>query len=288
MRSWDWADQKLVEENKFLSVTEILSRCTASKTMNDMCTEEFWYRYWRSKPQSMTERTLVLLQMVSRTDNDQYNNTLLEASMRLYIDLNLVYDDLHLIQWAITRRHIKLCTKLLKHGLELGDDDTDFIRTTYMNPPNVHENLTIFLPFMESGQIKYILKSHLFYFGGVNNWTQEAPQLFPPHMMDSVKFILESFSLNREDLVDCVKTIFLVLFTVLLRGLHGRQYIRIVKLFIDILEFIKVYKYSGLLGQEIRLMFNTINRRRNKTLDQIFTPEDRQYLKDNGLLALVI
>ena len=285
MSSWNPANQQLVEENKYLPVKDILNRCTTSKTMDSMCTEEFWYLYWRSKPQSLTERTTVLLHMVSRTYNDQYNSRLLEGSMRLYINLDLVYNDLNLMGWAITRRHNKLCTKLLKHGVELVERDIDFIRTTYMNPPNLHENLKIFLPFMKSEQITYILKSHLFYFGG---YSGKAPQIFPPHMMDSVKIILESFTLNPVDLVKCAQAIFAIFFTFLLRGLQERKYIRIMKLFIDILEFIMVYKYSNLIVPEIRSMFKTMNERRNYSLENIFTPEDRQYMKDKCLLGLFI
>ena len=282
-----WTNQQLVEENKYLPVKDILRRCTTSKAMDSMCTEEFWYLYWRSKPQSLPERTTVLLQMVSRTYNDQYNSRLLEGSMRLFINLDLVYNDLNLMGWAITRRHTRLCTKLLKHGVELDDKNIDFIRTTYMNPPNLHENLKIFLPFMKSGQITYILKSHLFYFGGARDIT--APHLFPPHMMDSVKIILESFTLDHEDLVKCVETIFAVFFIFLLRELPKREYIRIMNLFIDILEFIMVYKYSALLVPVIKSMFETINQRRNNnSLENIFTPEDIQSMEDKGLLDLLI
>jgi hypothetical protein len=56
-----------LEQYKFLPLRNILNKCTTSKAMDSMCTEEFWYTYWRSKPQSLIERIKILLQMVSRT-----------------------------------------------------------------------------------------------------------------------------------------------------------------------------------------------------------------------------
>jgi hypothetical protein len=124
-----------------MTLQQVMDLCQSNKDFyQNVCTADFWKKWWQRHPRSYHKRGNVLNTMLSRTANDKYNKALFNGILESYCCIENAT-----ITSAIENNHRLALIRFAEIGIDFGGPQ-------YINNLGI-ENLKMLAPWMEAERV---------------------------------------------------------------------------------------------------------------------------------------